>query len=379
MNTIEFTCGYCGQSFAISPEQIGQQVECPHCQLMISLDALAPQDSTQRPEGTVFDPLASAEGAAPSLEQPSPAIAAPEHQVESAAPAHALDLSAPAASALAATPTVPPLVVPQPRKRSQVVPMVLIFLIPYSLVTTGVIAYLLWKQSQRSEQNPLEMMLDQNPGDGGPKQQIKHDLPLQDRQKSSLNQPFRVDGFVEVTALSVELLPPGDQLTLTLRFRNLSEDLEFDPLPQSFLVLDKGYTFLEFGQHRIYGGKLVWQKPAAKAPAKTSPGLLSPGETRIATLSTLPKGIHTAKVKEIANYRGPLLWRLEIRRGLVEMSGQTVSTTMVIGVEFDAALVLADQVVDAQAKPAGAQMPAIAWTPSATIFLSEMRLAAKSR
>jgi hypothetical protein len=234
--------------------------------------------------------------------------------------------------------------------------LLLIFLVPYALVATGTIAYLLWRQSQLSERHPLEMLPDPKPEDGGPRQRVTLDLPLSDKLKAGLGQPFRIEGFVEVTALGVELAPDGEQLTLLLRFRNLSDRLEFNPLPQCFLTREENYSFLEFGGQRLYGGKIQAFKPGAdgRRPAGAPfDGVLGPGEEMLAELSTLPDRVHIAKVKNIVNYRGPLLWRLQIRRGLEEVAGRSVSATLVLGIAFDARDALAGRIEDARGKAAG--------------------------
>jgi DNA-directed RNA polymerase subunit RPC12/RpoP len=377
MNTFEFTCSHCGQTFAVAPQQHGQQVECPHCQQTITLQALEPQDLPERPDGIVFNPDERPEPAAPHADQPFAGFGAPSPApaaADSAAQVSPLDFAAQPATQTAGT-LPPPAELPvRPRGRSQLVPLLLVFLIPYSVVTTGVIAYLLWQQHERP--HPLEMLLDQQPDDGGPKKvnpkQVKHDLPLPDKLKKPLKEPFQVGGFVEVTAQGVELSPIGDQLILTLKFRNISEDLQFNPMPKSFLVREKGYTFLEFDSNRIYGGDLSW-KGRAGAPMD---GILSPGEEMTATLSTLPQ--HAALVKKLANYRGPLLWRLEIRRGLVEVRGRPVSATLVLGIVFDSSI-FPGRIEEARGHDPTLSTPMIAWALSATFPLRGGQIAAMAR
>ena len=63
-----------------------------------------------------------------------------------------------------------------PRRRdepSMFVPILLLFLIPYAIATTGFIAWLLY--SQHKNFDPLERLPDPKPSEGGPRQ-IKHDL-----------------------------------------------------------------------------------------------------------------------------------------------------------------------------------------------------------
>jgi hypothetical protein len=323
MNTADFTCARCGRTFTGAGELAGGPPECPECRASDS----APQ-MVLEPHGRPVSPDDSADPAA----SPSP-----------------LDFSVHAVAAAT--------VVGAPPQRSRRwTPLLLIFLVPYALVATGTIAYLIWRQSQRAELHPLEMLPDPKPEDGGPRQRVKHDLPLPDKLKAGLGQPFRVEGFVEVTALGVELAPDGEQLTLLLRFRNLSDRLEFNPLPQSFLTRDENYSFLEFGNQRLYGGTIQAFKPAAdgRRPAGAPfEGVLGPGEEMVAALSTLPDRVHIARVKNIVNYRGPLLWRIQIRRGLEDVAGRSVSATMVLGITFDARDALAGRIEDARGKAAG--------------------------
>ena len=303
MNIEQFQCGHCGQTFAVAAEHLQQDLQCPHCRQFVK-----------------------APDAAASVPPASPA--------------------APAALDFAAAPALPR---PLPRRGTQRpwTTMLLIFLVPYAIVTTGVIAWLLWKQP-RDNAHPLEWLLDQQPDDGGPKQ-IKHDLPLLDRQKTSFGQPIQVGDATLVTPLQVMLAPKGDALELTLRLRNTSRDLQFNPLPRSFLVRTQGYTFLEFGKQKVYGGRLSYHKTQGfwanlrdfVGQAPPFEGVLDPGEEMVATLATAPRD--EGAVRKLNDYRGPMLWRLEVRRGLVEVGGKTVSATAVVGVDFDSGVFLHDQ------------------------------------
>ena len=310
MSIEQFQCGHCGQAFAVAFDHLNQDLQCPHCQQIVKAATAAP--------------------ALPAPVEPAPA-----------ATGAGLDFAAPAMVADAR-----PALLPAPRRH--LATLLLVFLIPYALVATGVIAWLLWKQAH-DPAHPLEWLLDQQPSDGGPKQ-IKHDLPLSDRQKTSLLQSIKVGDVVELTPLHIMLAPKGDSIEMTIQLRNISTDLRFNPLPRSFLVRNQGYTFLEFGKHRIYGGRLSYQKTLGfwahlrEFLGKERPpfeGVLDPGEEMVATLSTSPRDEGT--VRKLSDYRGPMLWRLEVRRGLVEIGGKAVSATAVVGVAFDSGLLLRDQ------------------------------------
>jgi hypothetical protein len=236
----------------------------------------------------------------------------------------------------------------QPRRRSWG-PLVLLFLIPYAIVATVIIVWLLLKLPQ-SRDHPLEWLIEQQPEDGGPKQ-IKHDLPLLDRQKIPVEKTIKIGDVVELTPLKVELAPKGDALELTMRIRNISSNLRFNPIPRAFLVREQGYTFVEFGKHKIYGGRLSYHKTQGfwanlhdfvDVPRRPPfDGVLDPGEEMVATLTTAPRD--EAQVRKLTDYRGPIVWRLEIRRGLVEISGKQWSAATVVGVEFDSGALVHDQ------------------------------------
>jgi hypothetical protein len=289
----EFQCGHCGQTIAVADDHLGRNVQCPHCQqFVVAPDAAA---------------------AVPFVPEPA---------------------AAPAAVPAAA-----------PRRRNPLAMLLLIFLVPYCVISTGVIVWL-YLQQKRNDTHPLEWLLDQQPEDGGPKQ-IKHDLPLLDRQKTPLGQPIQVGTATEVTPLQVDLVPGAEVLVLTFRVKNLTADQRFNPVPRSFLRR-QGYTFLQFGNDKWFGGILsyrrsrgFWADPRGRLPgAAAFDGVLDPGETMTATLSQTPA---KEALRRLLDFRGPLLWRLEVRRGLVEVAGRQVSATAVVGVEFDVAPLLGEQ------------------------------------
>ena len=96
MKTEEIVCGQCGQSIAVAADHLGQEVQCPHCQHVV-----------QAPDPVPAPP-------------PAPA---------------ALDFN-----------TVPPVPPVRTRSRGSWASLLLVFFIPYAIVATGVIAYLVWNQ-----------------------------------------------------------------------------------------------------------------------------------------------------------------------------------------------------------------------------------------
>ncbi len=44
MQPIQFPCGYCGKLMAVSSENVGQQVRCPHCQQIVIAPPPAPPE-----------------------------------------------------------------------------------------------------------------------------------------------------------------------------------------------------------------------------------------------------------------------------------------------------------------------------------------------
>jgi hypothetical protein len=224
-------------------------------------------------------------------------------------------------------------------KRSMLVPTLLVFLIPYSVFTTAFIVWQLF--SQRGRHHPYEGMIDPRPEDGGPrklKEQIQHDLEVPSKLRTSLEQALQI-GDLEVTPLNVRLNDEGD-LVLHLKMRNISKDLAFNPLPDSFLHgarKTKGpaniYTFLEVGKKdRFYGGYLEYRKgPPGKEEAYPN-GILRPGQEMVALLTTEDK--YRKDVRTVMKSQGPLLWRVQVRRGLLPFGDAQRSATAVVGIEF---------------------------------------------
>ena len=124
---------------------------------------------------------------------------------------------------------------PRRLPKSALAPLVLIFLIPYAIIATAVIVYLVFNRPQPFD--PLERLPDPKPKDGGPREQVKHDSPLPGKLRTRLKQPLII-GSVQVTPLKVERVK--DDLVLNLKMKNLSNDLVFKPISEDFLKYGKG-------------------------------------------------------------------------------------------------------------------------------------------
>ena len=84
---------------------------------------------------------------------------------------------------------------------------------------------------------------------------------------------------------------------------------------------------------KLYGGLPEWlHGPAGKE--EPFGGDIGPGQEELVRLYTVPQ-YHDA-VRSIVASREPMLWRVQVRRGFVEVHGNPVSATAVIGVEFNA-------------------------------------------
>src|SRR5262249_14421146 len=108
---------------------------------------------------------------------------------------------------------------------------------------------------------------------------------------------------------------------------NRSEDVEFNPVSDSYLRVDS-YTYLEFlnREERIYGG--YW---LATRKGQPFDGRLGPGQSLTAQLTT---GVDSRRKVQTVHPGGRFLWRVQVRRGFMKVRGKDVSATAVIGVEF---------------------------------------------
>jgi hypothetical protein len=259
------------------------------------------------------------------------------------------------------------IVVRQARGGGNAAMLLLTILVPYALLMTAIALYLYFKSPLskgpgNGPSNPLEMLPDEglNPG----VRRVLHgkrfpaeEAVLPEHLRVPLGTVLRV-GDLEVTPKDVALrkitvsystnLSPSEETALVLRLhlRNVSEDLAFYPVDpffdRSWKPDDpngKPYTYLDVGDKRFYGGPIDWanaiprrENPLQYIAEQHQDKELKPGEEMDTIVCTNPRDNVENDLKA---YHGPLIWRVQLRRGLVEVRQHDASATAVIGVEFN--------------------------------------------
>lgn len=375
MEPIQLQCGSCGQMMAISPEHQGAQVQCPHCKAVVQTPAAprpleAPSSGTlgftgksdadeedsifgqQQPTDDLFGATAAPKIQMPAIDMgpppaPVPTVSmapapSPPH-VQAGTSEHAPGLFTESPPAAASPDADLASFAPQRRveDRSMLGPILLIFLVPYAIFTTAFIGYLLYTWPR---DNPLKYLPDSAPK-GQPRLQVKHDYQLDPDMKTALGQSIRV-GAIEVTPMHVKQTADND-LVLVFKAKNVSSNLVFAPLDQDHLKfskssLDSGrpYTFVErisAGKeklNKIYGGDLDFYRGAPGREQRFD-GEIGPGEEAFVRITSYEE----YRKREVPNFvKAPekLVWRVQVRRGLVRVEGKDVPATTVIGIEFTA-------------------------------------------
>jgi hypothetical protein len=247
--------------------------------------------------------------------------------VFTAAPGSEVGLAGDALAGIAAPPR------PARTRASNLVPTLLIFLIPYSIVVTIAAVMLYFRLQEKFD--PLELLPDPKPTKkegGADRRKVRIDWPLSDRLLVHIGAPIRI-GDLEVTPRGVARTP-NQCLALTVKLRNLSGDVDFNPVDPDFTSYDRmaptaprPYTYLEIGNEKVYGGDWI-------VVPRDGSQRLKPGEEMTAVLVTDPKD--AAKIQALDQFEGRLVWRIQARRGLVSYQGKDYSTTGVVGVVFRA-------------------------------------------
>jgi hypothetical protein len=257
-------------------------------------------------------------------------------------------------------------------------------LVSYSVLITALYA---WALLQPKPPHPLEAVPDVNGVNPpatrrGGKVVRTHEmgrwarLALPPQLRVRLGESLRL-GDLKVTPLKAEWrtvwvytnanpnAEPGEaeSLVLWMELENVSADVAFCPLdpmfyrpytrqfqggdvPLTCLVRGEGTA----GEQQYYGGFAKWDlKPGGHQETLELRGLdgdpkkrlpqdaereLGPGETMRTFVCTNPE---ERAAEELAGYRGPLLYRVLLRRGLVAVNGRDRSATAVVGVAFTGA------------------------------------------
>lgn len=370
METVQLQCGNCQKLMAISVEHLGSQVHCPHCRAVVQTPPPAAPPPTPAqpapPPTPTFETRTGDDIFSPPEETGDDLFGGPPQPQVEMPPEVPPGVPAPMfPEAFVPTPPVPPgapepvaadpgaaiETVPVPAEdqedltqfqrerpssdKSMLLPMLLIFLVPWGIFWPAVALYF-WSQLA-NRPHPFDTLPDKEPTKGGPREveRVQHDIPLAPHQVTTLGNPVVV-GAVEVTPQKVFVNDEGN-LVLALNVKNVSPNLAFTPISDKYLEVTskrnsaKPYTFLESRDfHRLYGGYLEWRKDGKQIDWRQAD--LRPGEQEQVLLSTMDKDRKT--VRKLAASDDKLLWRVQVRRGFVEYRGKQVPATAVIGVRF---------------------------------------------
>lgn len=184
---------------------------------------------------------------------------------------------------------------------------------------------------------------------------LDFDAPLPTGQTAVLGQRLEI-GQLEIEPTAVEkrrlrIIREGqretqrrttnfDALVLQLRVKNLSPDRPIFPLDPAFTrsakMDDRPAMRLAIGRMMLYGGAISWpfaervRREYEEAQARDDQPL-NPGETRDYIVFTN----EDASLAQVIQKAGePLLWRVQIRRGVVEHGGKEVPVSAIVGIEF---------------------------------------------
>jgi hypothetical protein len=134
---------------------------------------------------------------------------------------------------------------------------------------------------------------------------------------------------------------PGTALVLRLRVKNTSDDLSFCPLDPAFNRrtvnpdADRPLTRLVVGGDTFFGGPVSWPfrdgRRQFEEEQEGDAAPLGPGESREYMVCSPAEPKLLAAVRAAT---GPVVWRVQVRRGLIPFRDREVPVTAVVGVEF---------------------------------------------
>jgi phage FluMu protein Com len=347
METVQLPCNHCGQLMAVSVEHMGIEVHCPHCEGVVQVPAaevMSDRTWLDKKETPSKVPPKLSDGPKAPTEFPTPRFSSrPRRTTEPAWPGAAAgsDNLEDDGEALPTPPRI------QRPKESQFALILLLFLIPYAVATTGYIAWLLYQSNQARSVDPLERLPDKS-NEGAPRQ-IQHDLDVPGKLKTSLQQPLII-GDLEVTPLKIERHTRGKFvfLELALKMKIVGTGVEFNPMHQDFCYFREAssaarpYTFLQplsaRGGERLYGGQLEWALlDHGREKLVNQAQRLRPGQEMVIRLTT--RSDDSARAQWMKDHPQDLLWRVQVRRGLVNTRQGQKSATAVIGVQFNSSAI----------------------------------------
>jgi hypothetical protein len=259
------------------------------------------------------------------------------------------------------------------------VPFLILPLLLWAILATA-IAFFLY--NRLVSQPPS--LFEQFPDNAGDAQGVKHGKvtrwdpkralkPLPDNLHVNLKETIRL-GALEVTPLSVQRKKmrifvetfdkaeylPCDCLVLNLRITNRSEDYSFAPMDNYFDRKSSGkgdnvpLTILQAGKVNFFGGPASWFPLQGRRDPRdlrewlegrqNEAKMLAPGRQMDTFVCTNGDDTNTAEYlfgvdkngKKVGKpYSGKLLWRVHLRRGLIEYNGRQLPAQCVIGVDFD--------------------------------------------
>jgi hypothetical protein len=138
-------------------------------------------------------------------------------------------------------------------------------------------------------------------------------------------------------------IPLGPALVMTLQITNVSPDVRIYPLDPAFTRKAVGYdrplTRLVVSKDEIFaGGAVVWPFRERivrqyEIQQKNDFVPLEPGERRKYVVFT---DADPQIVQSVKRSKQPLQWRVQVRRGLIELGGREIPVTAIIGVDFSA-------------------------------------------
>lgn len=347
MQTVQFPCSCCGNTMEVDGELLGRQVSCPHCQQVVTAPANAPALEEFQPT----ESMSAFDGSS------QPAEIAPESS----------ELESPVPTIEPAAETMQQRVAIRTRQESLTTVYLLAFLIPYSVLVTAAAVWFYYKSQQIL--HPFEMLPDWPRDNEPPARQstafprIDDAQPMPERLRVGLGGTI-VIGDLEVKPLSVvqravifqydggQRPPEGsgaDALVMTMKLRNLSRTVTFAPNDRFFnRQWKKGmpdsqrpYTCLEVDGRRFYGGPCPWKPrrqgkqddPAQKeVEGSGCQAALKPGEARTIIVCSDPGD--PAILNDLKDAKSALVWRVQLRRGLVQVDKRETTATAVIGVVF---------------------------------------------